>query len=325
MGWCVVVGCSNNTFTKNRETNISFFRFPSNITLKKKWLANIKRENPPKEAKICHQHFENSCFTRDLQNELLNKPLRRLLKDDAVPTLFPHNSGKQPQKRRSSILREETAVKQKLCEDAIIHNEEVEHLELEMNSKGTQAVFTPETNCVSTQTEKQSNANKVNVAVQCDYKPIQVAANNDLGEITCSSDSESSYTETDCEYLNESEYSSDHEYNINTQVPQKAAFIVYWSSLLVFFQRCLTCSMPAFVKCFSTKGSQLMVKLLCVNNHNNTWRSQPIINRYSQGNLTQAAAVLFSANTFKRMAKYFNLASIQWITKTSYYTIQRKF
>jgi hypothetical protein len=67
MGWCMVVNCSNNTFSKNREKNISFFRLPHDVNLKKKWLANIKRENLPKDPKICHQHFEESCFGRDLK------------------------------------------------------------------------------------------------------------------------------------------------------------------------------------------------------------------------------------------------------------------
>lgn len=95
------------------------------------------------------------------------------------------------------------------------------HSQWRSNSKGTQANFTPEINCVSTQTEKQSKANKVNVAVQCDYKSIQVSANNDLGEITCSSASESSCTERDSEYLNESEYSSDHEHYYQHAISSK--------------------------------------------------------------------------------------------------------
>ena len=49
------------------------------------------------------------------------------------------------------------------------------------------------------------------------------------------------------------------------------------------------------------------------------------VNRYSQSNLTLFTAVLFGANTFERIAKYFDIAFIQWITKTSYYAIERKF
>ena len=43
------------------------------------------------------------------------------------------------------------------------------------------------------------------------------------------------------------------------------------------------------------------------------------------GNLTNAAAVLFSANTYQRLARFFDLAGIQWITKTCYYSIQDQY
>lgn len=67
MPWCVVVECSNNTFTKNREKDVSFYNLPKDENLRKIWLLNIKRENIPKNPKICHQHFEDSCFKRDLE------------------------------------------------------------------------------------------------------------------------------------------------------------------------------------------------------------------------------------------------------------------
>ena len=57
----------------------------------------------------------------------------------------------------------------------------------------------------------------------------------------------------------------------------------------------------------------------------NTWKSQPTCNRYSVGNLTSAAAVLFSANTYQRIASFFDIANIQWLSKTSYYAIQKRY
>ena len=67
MPWCVAVGCSNNTFTNNKEKNISFYRFPKDQNLNKRWIQNIKRENPPKDARICHLHFDESCSKHDFQ------------------------------------------------------------------------------------------------------------------------------------------------------------------------------------------------------------------------------------------------------------------
>ena len=56
-----------NCSTKNREKDVSFYNLPKDVNLKKGCLLNAKRENIPKTPKICHQHFEDSCFERDLE------------------------------------------------------------------------------------------------------------------------------------------------------------------------------------------------------------------------------------------------------------------
>ena len=66
MPWCVAIDCSNNSITKNRGNDVSFYNLPKDLKLRKRWLANIKHENIPKNQKICHQHFKNSFFKRDL-------------------------------------------------------------------------------------------------------------------------------------------------------------------------------------------------------------------------------------------------------------------
>ena len=72
-------------------------------------------------------------------------------------------------------------------------------------------------------------------------------------------------------------------------------------------------------------GSQLIVAPTCPNSHKNIWKSQATVNQHSQGHLTFSAAFLFSTNTLERTAKFFHIANIQWIIKTSYYAIQMKF
>ena len=71
MPWCVAIGCSNNRFSKNREKGVSFYSFPKEENLKKRWLANIKREHINKNLELCHQHVESLCFKRDLEVSLL--------------------------------------------------------------------------------------------------------------------------------------------------------------------------------------------------------------------------------------------------------------
>ena len=63
----------------------------------------------------------------------------------------------------------------------------------------------------------------------------------------------------------------------------------------------------------------------CPTGHLTTWRSQPNCNHYSMGNLQSAASVLFSANTFMRLATFFDLANIKWLSKTCYYAIQKRY
>ena len=67
----------------------SYHKFPSDITLQNLWLELCKRKNPinPKTAKICSLHFKPEDFERDLKHELLNLPIRKLLKPGSIPSL----------------------------------------------------------------------------------------------------------------------------------------------------------------------------------------------------------------------------------------------
>ena len=69
MVYCVAVGCVSNTNNRNTKGNISFYRLPKEVKIKNDWIAKIKRENLPKEenVRLCHLHFEDHCFERDLQ------------------------------------------------------------------------------------------------------------------------------------------------------------------------------------------------------------------------------------------------------------------
>ena len=106
----------------------------------------------------------------------------------------------------------------------------------------------------------------------------------------------------------ESETETNEEYNDNSQdiavTPSKPAFIVYWTALLVLLKHCLfpACVLMTIITDIAYKGSQLIVKMKCPEGHTTTWKSQPNFNHYSVGNLTSAASVLFSANTYKRLA-----------------------
>lgn len=239
-------------------------------------------------------------------------PLRRLLKDDAVPTLFDYNKNKQPQKRKSSELREKVKAKRQLCEEAVQHHELIQSFEFECNTKETQTeTITPK---------------MVDVGVQCKIDlelPLPISLSDD-------SESDESKDEAnendDNDFIEEIE--SDQEYTQGMSVtPTKSAFIVYWTSLLLLLKRCLfpACILTTIITNIAYKGSQLVVKMECPAGHQTTWRSQPNCSHYSIGNLESAASVLFSANTYKRLATFFDLAGIKWLSKTCYYAIQKRY
>ena len=116
---------------------------------------------------------------------------------------------------------------------------------------------------------------------------------------------------------------SDNKEDKHITSPSKAQFIVYWASLIVLFKKCLhfICLMLATIANLAFKGSQLIARSKCQEGHETKWKSQPNCNHYSLENLKSAASVLFSANTYQRIARFFDLAGIQWTSKTSFYAI----
>ncbi|XP_025414926.1 THAP domain-containing protein 1-like [Sipha flava] len=80
---CAAYGCTN---MYQVEYNISFFRFPvSNNDLMSKWVSAIKRKNfkLSQWSRICSIHFTEQDF------QVRPEAHRLLLKDDAVPSIFP--------------------------------------------------------------------------------------------------------------------------------------------------------------------------------------------------------------------------------------------
>ncbi|KAH6920280.1 hypothetical protein HPB50_028732 [Hyalomma asiaticum] len=91
--WCCVEGCNN----KARKTKgVCYHKFPANSALRDKWLFVLRRVNwsPSKNACVCSDHFtpdsyKESVYLRE-QFGLSTPNYRRLLKSDAVPTVFVH-------------------------------------------------------------------------------------------------------------------------------------------------------------------------------------------------------------------------------------------
>jgi len=72
---CAVASCSS-------PNGISYHKFPKEPSLRKIWLEACKMKDKvnPDTATICARHFKQENFVRDLRNELLNLPVRNILK-----------------------------------------------------------------------------------------------------------------------------------------------------------------------------------------------------------------------------------------------------
>ena len=110
MVYCSGVDCVNDSSRSKdggeKSEKISFYRLPSDKRIRKLWIDTIKRPKsnlpPYASIRLCHLHFDKNCFERDLKSELLNLPIKRILKKDAVPTIFIYSKN-NTQKRTSKV------------------------------------------------------------------------------------------------------------------------------------------------------------------------------------------------------------------------------
>ena len=134
------------------------------------------------------------------------------------------------------------------------------------------------------------------------------------------SDQYSSCNESDTNFLQLNSSDSMEEGKEQNEM-NSSAFILFWSSLVVLLSRCFTCfAKTKLIK--KIRGSLLIVTMSSSNGHKNIWRAQPLVNRQSHGNIKLSAVVWLSANTYMKMAKYFRLAGVQWLSKTKYCAFQ---
>ncbi|XP_045783383.1 THAP domain-containing protein 1-like isoform X2 [Maniola jurtina] len=74
---CCVSGCKNESYPGSR---FSFHKFPKNENLKLKW-GNAVPGKISKSSVICSEHFKRDDFIPGY--------IRKMLKPDAVPSIFP--------------------------------------------------------------------------------------------------------------------------------------------------------------------------------------------------------------------------------------------
>ena len=262
------------------------------------------------------------------------------LKADAVPTLFPHL--KLPQKRRSSEHRAEELQKRAFVADALAKPLSPPPMYSEISVQTTSSLVSKETQtphfkCVSKGIQHGCSSIfyrevccQTDTPLTCDFGCGKES--NEIAEFEESFSSVASIYEEDSDYEPDSSDCSDIEdEEVNPSTVFKSdtnevnACIVFWPMLLQLMTFCLNCRCAASITNIVTRWSKLTVSLLCINGHETTWNSQPSVRGMSQGNMLISASILFTGNTFGRIAEFFNTAKVKFFSKSTYNEIQRNY
>src|SRR5437870_10327343 len=97
---CCVPGCRGN-YSQTKESSeqrVSAFKFPTDVSLRNKWIQAIPRANlkVSNSTVVCERHFSQQFISRDLtatrdDGNVLTVPRKyHKLSDDAYPSLFPN-------------------------------------------------------------------------------------------------------------------------------------------------------------------------------------------------------------------------------------------
>ncbi|CAN7995181.1 unnamed protein product [Ixodes pacificus] len=95
---CCVPLCKQRGVKDNNGNKVSFFAFPKEPTLRKKWVIAIKRDEGKlfsitKYTKVCSLHFQEKDYLSNIASGF------RFLKERVAPSVFGFNAAKKPPRR----------------------------------------------------------------------------------------------------------------------------------------------------------------------------------------------------------------------------------
>ena len=198
----------------------------------------------------------------------------------------------------------------------------------------TVKVSRPKNRCISTNTDLTFPSDaKVNFYIEEDGEYMDFSDDDTIDDDdTIVDELDSSYVPEDDDGELSMEGSGDDEgdkdgnniYTNTSSTPSaEPKFLVFWSCLLPLLRYCFTCFAETTITGIKTRGSLISVSTKCKNNHQNVWRSQPVINGYGGGNLLLAASILYSGNTYIRIFEMLKMINVQFFSSTSFYNIQK--
>ena len=113
MGFCVANGCQNQHGKYDTAAGVSYHKIPDKDKEPERyaaWYAAIGLKKLPKTGKLCSAHFTEDNYQESQRLKLTYcneyEKIKRLLKPDAVPSIFCHRPIPTP--RQSSLDRSAT-------------------------------------------------------------------------------------------------------------------------------------------------------------------------------------------------------------------------
>ena len=100
---CCVPNCTKKGYREDDGSKVSYFVFPAEKTLRKKWIHAIRREEGKhftitQSTKVCSRHFRDYDLKKSLAGRISLQP-------NAVPSLFSWTRT-SPRKHKAPTLRE---------------------------------------------------------------------------------------------------------------------------------------------------------------------------------------------------------------------------
>lgn len=101
---------------------------------------------------------------------------------------------------------------------------------------------------------------------------------------------------------------------------EEQKYIVFEGNLQELLRRCSHegCAKAVLELDKHTVGTMVMYSGTCVDNHENMWRSQPLIGRRPAGNIAVSATTLLSGNSYAKMLAFANTMNLQFLSRNSY-------
>ena len=101
----------------------------------------------------------------------------------------------------------------------------------------------------------------------------------------------------------------------------EAKYLVFWSSLKELFRFCMKCRSTITEISFACTGSMLTVRTSCMNEHDSSWNSQPLLSSTPLGDLL-CSSILFTGNTFKRIQNFAACLGLKFLSERVFINIK---